>query len=378
MEAATTYADLQRYDGAVVERDRRDTIAPCALQPRDVEVIRDVWRYKFLTTPQLLELHWPGRAEQVGRSRLAKLFAAGHVDRFRPITRTGGSFPWTYQLGKEGHRVLREAGVLEARARWDNRPIYDYRYVLHEVHLNAWVLTWRRLLGPALVSWEGETEFEPPHELRRADLRLDDDRSVEGLRNDTPRLIRPDAVLDIERRDGDGTTFFLIEYDRTRRVDKNFEKFLRYDCFLNWWWPRTRLASCDATPFVVFVCQTSDQLDKFVDVADRELTGHSGIRVRVSAARATSVAITCFSQPSETFMPMRQPRFGYPPSLEDMRGDRLVPRGGCGCPLVRERLRSNLPTTPAGCLFRPPRRRVHQTRWRAARRARTVARRCWQ
>ncbi|MEJ7715071.1 MAG: hypothetical protein WKF40_04925 [Thermoleophilaceae bacterium] len=27
----------------------------------------------------------------------------------------------------------------------------------------------------------------------------------------------------------------FIEYDRTRRVDKNFEKFRRYDTFLCWW-----------------------------------------------------------------------------------------------------------------------------------------------
>jgi hypothetical protein len=273
MEAAS-YSELRRYDGAVVERGRREMVVPCALQPRDIEVIRDVWRLKFLTATQLLELHWPGRAAQVGRRRLAKLFHAGHLDRFRPITRTGGSFPWTYQLGKEGHRVLRQIGLLDGRARFDSRPIYDYRYVLHEVHLNSWVLAWQRMLGPALVSWDGETEFEPPVELRRAEMRLDDDRSIEGLRDPRIRLVRPDAMLEVERRDGDGTTFFLIEYDRTRRVDKNFQKFLRYDCFLCWWWRNTWLASQPARPFVVFVCQDDDQRATFLDVADRELTGH--------------------------------------------------------------------------------------------------------
>lgn len=272
MEAAS-YTELLRYDGAVVQRDRRPAVVPCALQPRDVEVIRDVWRLKFLTATQLLELHWPGRAGQVGRRRLAKLFRAGYLDRFRPITRTGGSFPWTYHLGNEGHRVLREIGVLDPRARFVSRPVYDYRYVLHEVHLNSWVITWQRALGPTLVTWDGESEFEPPLELRRAELRLDDDRSVEGLRDTRPRLVRPDAVLEVERRDGNGTTFFLIEYDRTRRVDKNFEKFLRYDCFLCWWWRHTRLACQNTVPFVIFVCQDEDQRATFITVADRELTG---------------------------------------------------------------------------------------------------------
>ena len=273
MEAAG-YLEIQRYDGAVVERGRRDTIVPCALQPRDIEVIHDVWRLKFLTATQLLDLHWPGGTGQVGRRRLTKLFHAGHLDRFRPITRTGGSFPWTYQVGKEGHRVLREVGLLDARARYDRRAVYDYRYVLHEVHLNAWVLAWRRMLGPALVAWDGETEYEPPADQRRAEMRLDDDRSVEGLRDSRLRLVRPDAVLEIARRTEQGTRSFLVEYDRTSRVDKNFEKFLRYDCLLCWWWRHTRLACQAAVPFVVFVCQGEEQRDTFLEVADRELTGH--------------------------------------------------------------------------------------------------------
>jgi hypothetical protein len=34
-------------------------------------------------------------------------------------------------------------------------------------------------------------------------------------------------VLEIARRTEPGTLSFLVEYDRTRRVDKNFEKFPR-------------------------------------------------------------------------------------------------------------------------------------------------------
>src|SRR5215213_5639622 len=122
----SSYSELLRYDGAAVQHGARDHVVPFAVQPRDVAVIRDVWRYRFLTATQLLELHWPGGCGQVGRRRLAKLFHAGHLERFRPITRSGGSFPWTYQLGPEGHRLLRKTGVLHTRARYDNRSIYDY------------------------------------------------------------------------------------------------------------------------------------------------------------------------------------------------------------------------------------------------------------
>jgi hypothetical protein len=268
------YAELIRYDGAVVQRDQRETTVPCAVQPRDVQIIHDVWRYKFLTATQLLELHWPSCAPRVGRRRLAKLFEAGFLERFRPITRTGGSFPWTYHLGQEGHRLLRSTGAIHERARFELRTIYDYRYVLHEVHLNAWVIAWRRLLGDALIEWHGETEIEPPRAPGRAPLRLDDDRSVQGLRDDRPRLIRPDAILEIRRRTTDGSRLFFIEYDRTRRLDKNYNKLLRYDAFLCWWWRHTHLGHHHEPPVVIFVCQDNEQRATFINAADRWLTGH--------------------------------------------------------------------------------------------------------
>jgi Replication-relaxation len=83
------------------------------VQPRDVSIVADVHRYKFLTAPQLRELWWPESSVQAADRRLLKLFRAGYLDRFRPISldrfrpiSRRGSFPWTYQLGVEGHRLL--------------------------------------------------------------------------------------------------------------------------------------------------------------------------------------------------------------------------------------------------------------------------------
>ena len=271
-----SYTELVRYDGAAVQRDARKGIVQCAIQPRDLAVVIDVWRYKFLTSTQILELHWDGCVPRVANKRLTKLFDAGFVDRFRPVARSGGSFPWTYQLGPEGHRLLREIGKLDARARFQSHKIYDYRYVLHEVHRNAWVLAWRRLLGDRMIGWQGECEIEPPAEVRKEQPRLADGCSVAGLRDGRGRLVRPDAIVRAGRRSDGGTRAFLIEYDRTRRVDKNFEKFLRYDSLLCSWWRYTELADHGIEPFVVFVCQNEDQRDKFLHVADHQLTGHVG------------------------------------------------------------------------------------------------------
>jgi hypothetical protein len=65
---------------------------------------------------------------------------------------------------------------------------------------------------------------------------------------------------------------FLIEYDRTQRVDKNFEKFRRYDTFLCWWWQHTAYSDGEP-PFVMFICQNEDQRERFLAAADHELTG---------------------------------------------------------------------------------------------------------
>ena len=268
-----SYEAVHRYDGAVIQRGRRGQLVPCAVQPRDLALVRDVRRYKFLTAPQLRELWWPQSSVQAADRRLLKLFRAGYLDRFRPLPRRG-SFPWTYKLGLEGHRLLQRAGLVVRRERFAPREVFDYGHVLHELQLNAWILAYRAAAGESFISWEGETHIEPPREARARQgvLSVGDYWSAEGLRDPRPRLVRPDAVLEVARNDGDGAYVLLIEYDRTRRVDKNYDKLRRYDTFLCLWWQQTSFAD-RGRPFVIFVCQDEDQRDRFLSAADRELTG---------------------------------------------------------------------------------------------------------
>lgn len=271
-----SYLEAHRYDGAAIERGFRDQLEYCALQPRDLAIVRDVWRYKFLTAPQLRELWWPDGSVQAADRRLLKLFRAGHLDRFRPYARRGtGSYPWTYQLGEEGHHLLQHAGDIPDRQRYKARPIVDYSGVVHDIQLNAWILAYRRALGDAFIGWDGETTIDPPRGLRREQERFDDDWSPEGLHDERPRSIRPDAVLEIAGDTPDAPSrLVFVEYDRTRRLDKNYGKFHRYDAFLTWWWHHTPLGSRESPPFVLFVCQDDEQRDLFLDAADRQLSGH--------------------------------------------------------------------------------------------------------
>jgi hypothetical protein len=271
-----SYVEAHRYDGAAVEHAKRDQLEYCAVQPRDVAIIHDVSRHKFLTAPQLRELWWPTASVQAADRRLLKLFRAGLLDRFRPYARRGtGSYAWTYYLGEAGHRLLQHAGLTPDGQRYRRRAVFDYGHVLHELQLNSWVLAYRRATGDDLLVWDGETLIGFPAGFRHDQRRLDDDWSAEGLRDPRARPVCPDAILEIAGDEpGDGSRTLLVEYDRTRRLDKNYEKFRRYDAFLNWWWHQSNLAHHQAPPFVLFICQDDEQRAIFLEAADRELTGH--------------------------------------------------------------------------------------------------------
>ncbi len=232
-----------------------------------------MWRYRFLTTEQIGALHFAGRTPQALRRRLAKLFRAGHLERFRPYCRRG-SYPWTYQLGQAGHRLLRETGHLEPRARYQPRVLHDYSYVVHDLQLNAWILAYRDLLGDTLVEWRGETPIHPPPKRRQSQLALANDWTAEGLQDPAARPVFPDAVLEIKRPDAQPPWTFLLEHDRTRRVDKNFDKFRRYDTYLTAWHAGFARLGDDDSPYVLFICQDHDQRELFMAAADHELTGH--------------------------------------------------------------------------------------------------------
>jgi Replication-relaxation len=120
-----SYTAAHRYDGAIIQRQSCDHPDPCALRQRDLAIVRDVWRYHFLTTQQVRELWWPGKSIQAARRRLVKLFRAGYLERFRPYS-PRGSYEWTYFLSARGHRLLRELGVIDPNARFKPREVFDY------------------------------------------------------------------------------------------------------------------------------------------------------------------------------------------------------------------------------------------------------------
>src|SRR6185437_831114 len=117
--------------------------------------------------------------------RITRLFRAGLVERFRPYLNRG-SYKWTYTLTREGFRVARDGGALPRDARFTRSAVYDYRYVLHDLQLNAWAIAYRRVAGDALLAWHGEEESQldpPPDEGTAAASQVD------GLRAAAPSAL---------------------------------------------------------------------------------------------------------------------------------------------------------------------------------------------
>jgi hypothetical protein len=195
--------------------------------------------------------------------------------------RGGGQSGRDRREAADGHRMLVHGQAIPRSDRFKARTIYDFGHVLHDLQVNAWVLAWRRLVGETLLDWHGETEIHPPTGLRRDAkdpfLRVDrhSDRSAENLRDERPRLLRPDAIIEVAADNEGPPLTYLIEFDRTRRVDKNYDKFRRYDCFLNYWRRHTDFDGDDEdAPWVIFICQDRDHALQFLNAADRELTGN--------------------------------------------------------------------------------------------------------
>jgi hypothetical protein len=282
-DAGERQASVRRWDDELfIERGRRTEPKPALLQERDVALITDVWRYKFLTTDQLRALHWPGRSEQATRRRLVRLFEQGYLERLRPRAQMGaGTHQWTYFLGPQGHALLRSIGHLAPRAKYEPKPVFDFAYVIHDIQANGWVLAYRELLGSRLLGWRGEAESQvsPPPGTRERNPYLTQKSIggrwvVDGIDPNWVQPVRPDAVLDFELGPDGGRAQLYVEFDRTGRPDKNAPKFRRYDAFLGWWWRLSEQVAAGGNPLVVFVCPDERALRSMLAHADHALTVH--------------------------------------------------------------------------------------------------------
>jgi Replication-relaxation len=264
------------FDRRPVDDDGSERLEPLRFETRrDLEILRALWDFRFLTTALVNRVWWPGQSLQATRLRLVALHAAGLVDRFRPW-RFRGNTEWTYRLAPRGFELLAGRGLVDGGERFRLADPPDYAYVRHELELVAWLLDLRDATGAAFQAVVGAAEatVEPPRQ-RRLDAagRLRDVGVREAAR------LAPDAEVRLEsRRRAGGAVRLLVELDRTGRPDYQLAKWRAYDALLAGWWRDARrrgggLRFDDGEPpRVVFVCPDEPAVEAFLERADGALT----------------------------------------------------------------------------------------------------------
>lgn len=91
------------------------------LTDRDADICLDIYEHRFLTTPQIFQLHFSSYPR--ARVRAKELFVLGILNRFRPPQRPGSS-PWHYVLDRLGAEIVSGLRDVEADKLYfrKNRP----------------------------------------------------------------------------------------------------------------------------------------------------------------------------------------------------------------------------------------------------------------
>jgi hypothetical protein len=293
-----SYEAVHRGERVLLLRDQhpldRKLAEDLAPQARDLEIIRALWRCRFLLTSQIAREWWLGRSLYAAQRRLLRMTAAGWVTRFRPRL-SKGKHEWIYQLDRKGFELGKRYWRLDGpyigeEAKWRPRHVTDYSVVEHDLQVNAWVIAYRQLCGDHLIDWRGpdhgRIEVPTKYEERRfrpvgpedASRELSGYRRVRDLRLRRFAPVVPDATLTLLSRRSGSEVDVMVELDRTRRPTTNLDKLRRFDAFFTAWWRLAdRYRGAGGCPMVVFVCPGEDEAMSLMRAADGEVTGRHAI-----------------------------------------------------------------------------------------------------
>lgn len=192
------------------------------LTPRDLDILRAVYRHRLLRSTQLIALLDASR--QATLRRLQLLFHHGYLDRppMQLDWYARGSEPLVYALGNRGAEVLETEGVARrGGVRWDTKNRNLSRVFLHHTLAVAKVMV---AFEAACRNHDG-MQFIPPEEVlagalaETRSLRLPFRWQVEVRHGGKPhRLgVEPDKVFGLRFEDAPENrrhAFFFLEADR--------------------------------------------------------------------------------------------------------------------------------------------------------------------
>lgn len=177
------------------------------LTPRDIALLRDTGRYRYLTSSQVARLHFSH--PKVAQRRLRQLVAAGLLRRFHPSEVTRAGFQtWWYALTRPGAREVSAATGLPLTAVLPpTRQPRTLGFLAHHTQTTDFRLWLHEACTPTsgfsyayLPSYDETTSNG--RRTRRAALPL----------AGTPGSLVPDGVFTLTH--GDRSALFVLEVDR--------------------------------------------------------------------------------------------------------------------------------------------------------------------
>jgi hypothetical protein len=190
---------------------RAPSVATPQLTERDLDIIRQVHRHRFLRSSHIISLVG-GSPQQILR-RLKLLYRHGYLERPRSqlnYYHKGGSRHMVYGLGSKSGDVLKEAGVAPAKRRIGekNRAV-EKIFLNHEVFVSDIMVAIDLACRKAGIRIFYGEEMKLPERLRRNKQPFRWRVNVNG----TKLTVFPDRVFALESKDRRQAYFFL-EADR--------------------------------------------------------------------------------------------------------------------------------------------------------------------
>ena len=195
---------------------------------RDIEIVRSVLKYRFLTTQQVLWL-FPGGSVLNLKVRLRYLYHHAYLERVL-IPVVGSNDPFIYAMTEKGATLLADAdGVDRSEVKWNRYlNVVQPTHIQHLLSINDVLISLRLSLEAAKLKGEMSDYRIIRGDPKKHRLTVQV-RDLDGHRRDVSVI--PDAILVLQPPKGEHGVFF-IEVDRatmtTGRWQEKVEVYREY------------------------------------------------------------------------------------------------------------------------------------------------------
>jgi hypothetical protein len=207
------------------KRFQRDPSVRLRLTERDLSIIHEVYKHRFLTSEQITALS-PGSPQKLLR-RLSLLYHAGYLDRPPAQLARRGNFPLVYGLGNQGAEFLAyQLDIPATSVDWTskNREVKGV-FLEHTLMVSQFLVTMRlackRVRGVRFIDQETIINLRPsvPAGVGRAlSWQVELKGEYPAYKRNTALTLIPDSIFALnyhENGQDTGRAYFFVEVDRS-------------------------------------------------------------------------------------------------------------------------------------------------------------------